>query len=317
MSDAAVSRAAVVIVSYNTCRLLEDCLHSVVAESPIEVVVVDNASLDGSADMVATRFPRVQLLRNQYNVGYGRAAHQGIQSCATPFVLLLNADTRLQPGALDTLTTHLEEHPSVALVGPRLVDEAGRVQSSQRSYPAVWELLLDWTHAYPLIGKVPVLKERFPRVRAQDRTRRVPWVVGAALAIRRDAYDAVGGFDRSFFLYYEEVDLCYRLAQAGWDVHFTPVAEVVHVGGASANQWPTHTTVQLYRGLAQFYERHYTSVHRKALTVLISCLMLARLARAAARWGLTSDPHARRAIGADALVCVHLLQGDWRKLAPG
>jgi N-acetylglucosaminyl-diphospho-decaprenol L-rhamnosyltransferase len=302
---------AVVVVSYNTRDLLSACLDSVLAQGPSEIVVVDNASIDGSSEMVAERFPSVILLVNPTNVGFGRAANQGIRACAAPYVLLLNSDTLAFPGTLEALSTYLDGHPTAAVIGPRLLNPSGSQQASERAFPTPLDLALDWSHVYGLVACTP-LRGRFARTRSQDRDRQVEWIVGAALAIRRTAFDVVGGFDQSFFMYFEEVDLCYRLRQAGWDVHFTPIASVAHVGGASTRQQRTEMIVQFFASLSRFYEHHYTARRQRWLTVMVPVVAVARLARDVARWRLSHDPDLRRVVRGDIATWLRLLRGQWR-----
>ena len=302
---------AVVIVSFNTHELLEGCVRSVQADGASQVVVVDNASTDGSAEVVAENFPSVVLVRNQRNVGFAVAANEGVRACTTPFVLLLNADTRLRPGTLRVLSSYLDEHPKAAVVGPLLVGPDDRVQPSARSFPVLWDLLLDWTHLYNLIRLTP-LRNYFPRTFPHDRARIVPWITGAALAIRTKAFAAVDGIDEAFFMYYEEVDLCYRLAKAGWEVHMTPFCKVEHVGGASARQRRADMIVQLYASLALFYQRHYSSSQRCLLRALLGVVATARLVRDWMRWHLIEDQVSRAEVASNIEAWSRLLRRDWR-----
>jgi GT2 family glycosyltransferase len=306
---------AVVVVSYNTRDLLSRCLDSILAERPPRVVVVDNASSDASSEMVAGRFPSVTLLSNTTNIGFGQAANQGIRACAAAYVLLLNCDTVVLPGALEALSDYLDQHPRAAVIGPRLLNPSGSNQASERSFPTPLDLALDWSHAYDLVGCTP-LRDLFARTRPQDRAHQVAWIVGAALGIRRAAFETVSGFDRSFFMYFEEVDLCYRLRRAGWDIHFAPVASVMHVGGASTRQQRTDMIVQFFDSLGRFYDRHCTAGQRRWLTIMVPTLALARLARDVTRWGLAHDPDARRIVRGDIAGWLRLLRGQWRS-SPG
>lgn len=319
-------------MSHNTSELLRECLCSVISNqysvcsiqrainSPLNtehcslntgVVVVDNASTDDSAEMVATEFPAVALYRSETNLGYGAAANRAIAACHSPYVLLLNSDTLLQPGALPALETYLDEHSQVAMVGPRYFNANGKLQPSCFPFPTPLDIFLDVTHAYDLIAHVPFLREKVMRTWAHDRPRRVPWVLGAALAIRRAAFQAVGGFDDSFFMYYEEADLCYRLAQAGCETHFAPVTDIVHIGGASTQQQRADMIVQLYASLAQFYRRHYSRVRQVELAMLVSSVAFARLIRDSLAIGFTRDQNER---AVDIHAWRRLLAGEWQTL---
>jgi N-acetylglucosaminyl-diphospho-decaprenol L-rhamnosyltransferase len=273
---------AIVIVNFNTREHLERCLGSLVANearpSPV-VTVVDNGSSDGSIEMVRTRFPSVRLLVQSHNGGYGAAANVGIRSCDHDYILLLNSDTWVPATTPETLRTYLDEYPTAAIVGPALLNPDGSPQPSCRRFPHPLLPLAHW----PWHDVAPV--DRGPAV--------VPWVVGAALAIRRKAFDDVGGFDESFFMYLEETDLCYRLGQRGWETHFTRRATVVHTGGASTRQYGTPMMVQLFRSSVAFHQHHHSSVMAATAAGLLRLAMAARLVRDVPRAWVASDPRQR------------------------
>jgi GT2 family glycosyltransferase len=237
---------AVAIVNYNTREHLHACLATVQLEAPSEVVVVDNASSDGSTEMVRADYPWVALHANKTNLGYGAAANQAIASCSAEYVLLLNSDTLLQAGALMALSGYLDLHPHAAIVGPHLVEADGTLQASCYPFPTPLNTFLENSTSAILLGRlirrhIPLLRNFYLRTWPHTSARVVPWLKGAALAIRRTAFDAVGGFDESYFMYFEDADLCYRLNAAGWKVHFVPITTVVHIGGASTSRidWRT------------------------------------------------------------------------------
>jgi GT2 family glycosyltransferase len=267
---------AVTIVNYNTRECLQACLETVQLEKPGEVVVVDNASSDGSVEMAQACYPQVDLHANKTNVGYGAAANQAIASCSARYVLLLNSDTMLERGALQAMSTYLDEHPRAAVVGPRLVGMDGNLQLSCYPFPTPFNLLFVNSIVGRLIRYVPVLRNWHLRTWSHARARVVPWVLGAALAIRPEAFMAVGGFDESFFMYSEEMDLCYRLQAAGWQVHFAPVTTVRHVYGASTKQRRTEMLVQLFTSLRHFYQRHYSKLQLLQLDIILKSFALAR-----------------------------------------
>jgi GT2 family glycosyltransferase len=309
----AVRPMAVAVVSYNTCDLLRECIRSVQSEAPSEIVVVDNASGDGSSEMVERDFPSVVLRRNQTNIGYGAAANQAITNCTAPYVLLLNCDTWVHSGALAALGAYLDRHPEVGLVGPRLITAAGVAHPSCFPFPSPLDFLLDVTNLYRLIQYVPYVRDRVLRTWQHTRARAVPWVHGSALALRRSAFQSVGGFDEAFFMYVEEVDLCYRLVRAGWAVHFTPVATVVHVGGASTRQQRADMLVQMYASLVRFYRLHYSDTLRFELSALIIAVALGRLARDWFLRRLAADPHRRALLDEQIEAWRRLLHGEWRQ----
>jgi N-acetylglucosaminyl-diphospho-decaprenol L-rhamnosyltransferase len=287
------NEVAVAIVNYNTREHLHACLSSVLADTQGEVVVVDNASSDGSPEMVRADFPSVTLYANQSNRGYGAAANQAIASCRTPYVLLLNSDTQLMSGTLVRLSEYLDQHPAAAIAGPRLVHADGKLQASCYPFPTPFNVFLEQSALDQLLGYVPLLRSISVRTWPHTRPRVVPYVVGAALAIRRAAFEQVRGFDESIFMYSEEADLSYRLAQAGWQTHFAPVATVVHAEAASTAQRRAEMLYQLYASNMQFYQRCNSGASLAALVLIVKCSMLAKLLRDSLRLLLTREPRAR------------------------
>jgi GT2 family glycosyltransferase len=260
--------------------------------------------------MVRAEYPWVRLHANQTNFGYGAAANQAIASCTAEYVLLLNSDTLLQPGALQALSTYLELHPYAAIVGPRLVNPDGTLQASCHPFPTPLNTLLVNTTLGRLIGYAPVLRNYYLSTWPHTCARRVPWVKGAALAIRRKAFETVNGFDESFFMYYEEVDLCYRLHAAGWQVHFAPVTTVVHAGGASTKQYRTAMAVQNFASAMRFYQQHYSGIRLAELVVLLKSIILARWIIDSVRLHITRDTRARAAIAEDVVAWRRVLCGS-------
>lgn len=304
---------AVVVVGFNTRDRLEACLRSVMDEQPSSVVVVDNASSDGSSEAVRRIYPDLTLLANAANVGYGAAANRGVAVCTEPCVLLLNADTQLRPGALAALGAELDGHATAAVVGPRLLNDDGTVQASCFPFPGPLQTTLRTTFLGSIVDRLPRLGERYRYAYSPDAPQRVPWALGAALAIRRDAFTAVGGFDESFFMYSEEVDLCYRLAAAGWETRFTPVAEVVHAGGASTRQRPTEMEVLRYAATRRFYRKHYGRPARSVLRVLISYRMLHNLCRDTARLAFGCEANERAKLSDRLAIWRGVLREAWHE----
>lgn len=286
-----MSRIAVVVVNHDTREELRACLATL--PPGVETVVVDNASTDGSAEMVRAEFPAVRLLADGTNPGYGAAANRGVRACGAGYVLVLNSDTRLRPGALDALREHLDRSPRAALAGPGLLNPDGSPQASCFPFPGTLGWLLENDPVAPLAARVPGLRAKLLRVAPPREAAAVPWVLGAALAVRRSDFEAVGGFDESYFMYFEEVDLCRRLAAAGRETHFVPAAEVVHVGGASTSRVRAAMAVQHFRSTLRFYRRHYRGPRLAFWVGVMRAKMLFRLVRDGLALGL---PHpARRA----------------------
>ena len=207
---------AVAVVTWNTRELLRGCLQSVLAGPAAEIVVVDHGSSDGSAEMVRRDFPSVRLEVDPSNPGYGAGCNTGVRATAADFVLLLNSDTHVPPDALPALSAVLDAEPRAAIVGPRILNSDGSPQRSVYPFPGPVARLLVHQPFATLVQALPPLRRRYVGRWRGGPTRPVPWVLGAALAVRRTAFEEVGGFDESYEMYFEEVDLCYRLSRRGW-----------------------------------------------------------------------------------------------------
>jgi len=227
--------ASVVIVSYNTRDLLRDCLGSVSAgcgDLRTETFVVDNASPDGSCDMVAQEFPAVRLVRNPCNAGFAAANNIVLRKAAGRYVVLLNPDTVLSAGALPELMRFMDATPAAGYCGPRLLNADGSHQPSARRFPTTLSgafAMLSLGHHRPNSRHALDLHRMHG-----DRSRfRTDWLTGACLVVRTEAMRQVGDLNEGFFMYFEETDWCRRMASAGWEGWYVPSAEVVHLGGAS------------------------------------------------------------------------------------
>jgi len=309
-----VSVMSIVVVSFNVRSLLADCLMSINSVVGVaEIVVVDNASGDGSVDMVRTTFPRVRLIVNEQNPGFGAAANQGLRACTTPYALLLNADTRLRADTLIGLARALDADDQAAVAGPRLVGADGQIQASCFPFPTPLHVFLDLAGGNPS-RQLPRLGKHTPHREAQDQPCSVDWTLGAALALRREAIDAVGGFDEGYLMYCEETDLCYRLRAAGWRTIFVPATTVEHIGGASTAQQRRRWDIQLFRSRFRFYEQHYSRGRLIALRVVVGVGMIAKLTRDIGRRVLARDAeanaHAREDIRVWSRALGMAVQGD-------
>ena len=244
---------SIIIVSWNTVDLLDACLASIMAHPPrryFEVIVVDNGSTDGSAQMLHRQYPDVTLLENEKNVGFARANNQGLRQASGRYLLLLNPDTEVRANALDRLIHFLEKHQNAGAVGARILNLDGTLQYSCYPIPT---LLNEWLHLFHLD------RERRKGMESWDVTqpRTVEALLGACMMVRREALDDVGFFDERFFMYSEEVDFCRRLRAAGWFLYWVPQAQVVHHGGESTRQAATDMFLQLYEGKLLYFRKHH------------------------------------------------------------
>ena len=258
MAEPRAGQLDVCIVSWKTRDLLRACLGSVVGRAEVaRIIVVDNASGDGTAEMVRGEFPTVELIANSENVGFSAGNNQAIRAGQAPFVLLLNADTELKEGALAALLAVFEQEERVGGVAAQLLLPDGSVQRSCRSFPEPAAVLLDALGLSRLFPR----SERFGCYRMtywdHDSRREVEQPMASALAMRRAAFDEVGLFDEGFPLYFNDVDLCYRLREAGWRIVFEPRAKVLHHHGQSTWQVRPTAVLESHRSLIRFYRKHY------------------------------------------------------------
>jgi GT2 family glycosyltransferase len=235
--NAPVPLVSVIVVAYNAREVLHACLTRVREEArdtPLELIVVDNASRDGAADMVARDFPDARLVRSPVNLGFAAGNNVGFKMARGDYVLLLNPDALPEPGAIAQSLARMAAQPRAGLGGGRLLDSDGRLQPSARRFPS---LLNEFLALSGLAARYPKsrLFGRFDRTWADpERAAPVDWVPGAFTLIRRAVLEEVGMFDERFFLYYEEVDLCRRARDAGWQVWYWPDIVVDHIGGVSS-----------------------------------------------------------------------------------
>jgi len=271
-------RVAVVIVSYETRDTLVEGLQALATEAgpSAEIVVVDNASRDRSAAAVRDRFPQLRLVANAENVGFARASNQGAHETRAPLLLFLNPDARLGPGSLGALASLLETRPRVGIVGPRTRSEDGAIQVSTGPDLSLLSELRQRRLVRGVARRDPAALAEAEALHAHERE--ADWVSGACLMIRREAFDAVSGFDERFFLYEEDADLCRRVRAAGWPVVFTPAAEARHALGRSMARAPERARLEYDRSHRLYYRKHCGLLQRAALSVLLGARTLVRIA---------------------------------------
>ena len=304
----------VAVVSWNTRDLLARCLESFAPEvqsGRVELWVVDNASDDGSADLVRDRFEWAHLVASRENLGFGRAVNLVASRTSSEWIAAANADIAVRAGAIEELLDTGARDPRAGAIAPRLVVPDGSTQHSVFAFPTVPYALVLATGAYRLS---PALGDRLaiPGYWDGERARRVPWAVAAFLLVRRTAWDAVGGFDERQWMYAEDLELGWRLRDAGWATRYDPRAIVDHVGAAS--------TVQLFgRDPAPAWQRStYGVIARRRGATRTWAVAVLNLAGALARWALAGaragrDPNAdgerRRELWRWALVHLRALRG--------
>jgi N-acetylglucosaminyl-diphospho-decaprenol L-rhamnosyltransferase len=283
---------AVIIVSWNVRDYLADCLRSVHEELDRsglrgQIWIVDNASTDGTRELLEDLFPSAQLLANQHNPGFGAANNQGMWAAASVngqgprYFLILNPDTVVRPGAIGELVACLDAQPEAGLAGARLIYGDGRLQQSAFHFPGLAQLAFEFA-PFPARLYESRFNGRYSRrhYRPGGDAFSVDHVLGAAMLVRRNVAEATGGFDETFHMYCEEIDWCWRVRKAGWHIYTVPAAEIVHHGGMSTKQVPAQSIVALWHSRAILYQRHHGRI-KLALARWIAQKGLRRKARKA------------------------------------
>jgi N-acetylglucosaminyl-diphospho-decaprenol L-rhamnosyltransferase len=278
-------------VCYEPGSLLLDCVRSLLADDsagPFEVVLVDNGSKDGSVAAAGAAYPQARVVRSPGNVGYSRAANLGIAATDAPIVAVMNADLTIEPGTAAAMVDRLEHEPGLAAVGPRVRNTDGSDYPTGRRVPSVQiavghGLLGLWWPTNPFTRRYRELDA--DRGAARD----VDWVSGCAVWLRRDALDDIGGWDERYFMYMEDIDLCWRLRRAGYRIAYESAGEVEHVQGASTRRRPYRMLIEHHRSAWRFARRRFTGV--RVVLLPFAAVYLAF------RCGLAIAEHAWRASG--------------------
>lgn len=253
---------SVIIVSWNVRDLLLSCIDSVckmTAGGDYEIIVVDNASSDGTAEAVKTRFPAVRLIESRENLGFARGCNLGAEKAGGRYFFFLNPDTELKKGALDNLLSFLESGREVAVAGAKLLWPDGSYQDSYRRFFGVLFSILEVFEFHYYFPKNGVYLHSLYDLEVFREPAEVDWVVGAAFAVRRESFEKAGGFDEKIFMYAEDADLCRRIAGAGGKIYFLPQAEVIHYKGKSSGLSNVRS-VDYYKSLYYYHLKHSGSL---------------------------------------------------------
>ncbi len=273
MIDNKPADLSIIIVSWNVCDLLRKCLQSIEqgkGNLNVEVIVVDNASSDGSQDMVRDEFPTVKLEAQSENVGFPRGNNLGLEIANGSHFLLLNPDTEVLGDALSILIQYLENHPAVGLVAGQLLNPDRSTQSSIRRFPTVAIGIFESTWLQGLAPRRLLDRYYFADAPA-DTPLEVDWVVGACMMVRKEIIEQVGLLDEAYYMYSEELDWCKRIKTAGWQVVYLPTAEIIHHVGKSSEQAVAERHVNFQRAKLRYFRKF----HGPRPTLLIRGVLLA------------------------------------------
>jgi hypothetical protein len=307
---------SIVVVNWNVRELLRRCLVSIAGSDGLlvagldtlrystngwqaEVIVVDNASADGSVAMLAQDFPRVQVIANQENLGFTRANNQGLTASRGRYVLFLNPDTELAPAALRLLLDYAEAHPQVGVVGPQLRHGDGSLQSSRRRFPSLATFFVESTVVQRWWPQNRVLARYYVLDRPDDAASQVDWVVGACMLVRRAMLEQIGGFDEGFFMYSEELDLCRRGVDAGWQVVYLPGAVVTHYEGKSSEQVVAARHIRFHSSRVRYVRKYHGRLAAATVRSFLLLTFVFQWIEEAAKWlagFIVPSQHTKRAM---------------------
>jgi hypothetical protein len=302
---------SVIIVNWRTPDALRGCIESVQAQvrAPArQIIVVDNASGDGSAEMVAERFPDAHLIANDENSGFAVACNQGMGVATGEFVLLLNPDTVVPPETLATVLEFAEKRPDAAVIGCRVINADGSLERTCFRFPSLLNIVLSASCLNKFFPRNRFFGREFMGWWDRNTERDVDVVTGSFMLVRRQAIDQIGLMDERYFMYVEEADWCYRFAQAGWKATFTPIAHIVHLSSRSSNQcWPKMYVWQ-NKSVLLFLEKWHGKTARRAASFVLA---LSVLPRAAFWWfaktaGLARERAASQSAATAAALRFHL-----------
>lgn len=253
-------KLSVIIVSWNARGYLRDCLNSIyktASEMECEIIVVDNASTDGSPDMVASEFSSVKLIRSPENLGFAKANNLGIKAASGSWLALVNSDVVLHPNCFQELVSFMERHRDVGLVGPKIFGGDGLLQRTCRRLPTVWNTTCRLLALDAILSRWSLFSGREMRHWKHDNQAEVEVLSGCFWLARKEAVEKVGGLDERFFFYAEDVDWCKRFGEAGWKVVFMPQATATHFGGGSSSNAPLRYSIELMKANLTYWNKHH------------------------------------------------------------
>jgi len=261
------------IVSYNSLSFLRECLNSILSSPPgvgHEIIVVDNASSDGTDEFVKKNYPEIILIPNKRNIGFAAANNRAIEESRSKYVLLINSDCMVYKKSLGSLVEFMEKNPEVGIAGPKIVNSDGTIQFSCRRFPSVFNAA-----AHTILTNIfpdnPFSKKYKLADIGRDNPFKVDWVSGSCMIIRRKALEDTGILDENYFMYVEDLDICYRMWQKNWEVHYYPEAEIMHHIAGSSGSGEIKASFRMQKSVFYFFWKNY---RRSWKIILIPLLVL-------------------------------------------
>jgi GT2 family glycosyltransferase len=262
---------SIITVTWNSEEFIRNCLDSIslsLGNLASEVIVVDNGSSDQTAKIVEELYPQVNLIQNKKNLGYAKANNQGIEEATGEYILLLNPDTQVLEDALSLMCEFMEQNPKVGALGPKLLNPDKSVQPSRREFPTFSTLIWEFSGLSRLFPKSRVFGKWKMGYFDFDETREVDQPMGSCLMLRRETLEDVGIFDENFGMFFNDVDLCFRIKKKGWKIYFYPEAKVIHHKGASTSKVKARMIWLSHLAFYKFFKKHKTGLANRVLLFL-------------------------------------------------
>ena len=269
---------SILIVNWNTCKLTCDCIRSVIDQTrcDYEIIVVDNASTDDSIEQIRLQFKDVTLIANEANIGFAAANNEAMKAAKGQYLLLLNSDTVVLDGAIDKTIEFADKNPDAAVVGCKALNSDMSLQCNCFMFPSLLNMFLMSTYLYKVFDRSRFFGRERMSYWNYDTVRQVDVVTGCFMLVRREAIEAVGGMDESYFMYAEETDWCYRFKQAGYKVLYTPSASIIHFGGQSSKK-VSLMALQVHASVLFFIRKHKGRLQYAIGCLLTSLFFIVRL----------------------------------------
>lgn len=270
---------SIIIVNWNTKQHLLNCLDSLSNSNYYtqEIIVVDNASSDGSIDAVTSRFPTTKIIENNENLGFSKANNIGIWQSTGRYICLINSDVIVLDRCIEKLMEFMDKNPSIGLAGPRILNPDSSLQVTCRHFPSVWNNLCQALGLNKIFPKSSFFTEPFMKYWAHDEVRKVDVISGCFWMVRREAINEVGLLDEDFFIYGEDIDWCKRFHNAGWDIVFYPEAEAIHYGGASSANAPIKFYLEMQKADLQYWRKHHGRIGQAIYSTIIILRQVLRI----------------------------------------
>jgi GT2 family glycosyltransferase len=270
---------SILIVNWNGKALLRNCLESLMKEISrldAEIIVVDNASTDGSQEMVREHFKEVKLICNRENVGFARGNNIGLRECRGELICLVNSDVEALRGSIESMVFHMRNHPEVGMMGPKVIDPDSKIMPNYRGFPSLWNFFCRALALDRIFPPSRIFGGYLMNYFDGNRMRKVDVIAGTFWLLRRKALDEAGWLDEDFFMYGEDIDLCKRFKKSGWDILYFPEAKIMHHGGGSSQSDPIRFFIEQQRSNWLYWRKHHRPISGVGFVLILMVHQMVR-----------------------------------------